>query len=277
MTSRRLPCPGRRFLLICGRLQVKHRTILELADKVAIVTGGDSGIGKAISELFATEGASVVVADITDNGTAESISKKGWTAAHVKVDVGDEAQVRELVSTTVSRFGGIDILCNNAGIELLKPLTETTEEDWDKLFHVNLKGVFLVSKHAIPEMIGRGGGTIVNTASQLGLVGLQNFSAYSASKAGVILLTKSMALECARQNIRVNCICPGPVQTPMLERELLTEPDPEAARRMWAGRQPIGRLGLPEEIAQAALFLASARSSFVIGHALVIDGGYTLG
>jgi NAD(P)-dependent dehydrogenase (short-subunit alcohol dehydrogenase family) len=156
-------------------------------------------------------------------------------------------------------------------------MTKTTEEEWDKVMQTNLKGVFLASKHAIPEMLKRGGGAIVNTASQLGLVGLENFTVYCASKGGVILLTKSMAIEYARQNIRVNCICPGPVQTPMLERELLTEPDPDAARKMWARRQPIGRLGQPQEIAQAALFLASERSSFVIGHALVVDGGYTLG
>jgi NAD(P)-dependent dehydrogenase (short-subunit alcohol dehydrogenase family) len=250
---------------------------LELSGKVAIVTGGDSGIGRAISELFAAEGASVVIADISDGGTARSISKKGAIALHVKTDVRDEKQVRRLVAHAKRRFGGIDILCNNAGIELLKPMTETTEEEWEKVMQTNLKGVFLASKHVIPEMLERGGGAIVNTASQLGLVGLENFTAYCASKGGVILLTRSMALEYARQNIRVNCICPGPVQTPMLERELLTEQDPEAARKMWARRQPVGRLGQPQEIAQAARFLASERSSFVIGHALVIDGGYTLG
>jgi NAD(P)-dependent dehydrogenase (short-subunit alcohol dehydrogenase family) len=250
---------------------------LELSGKVAIVTGGDSGIGRAISELFAAEGASVVIADISDGGTARSISKKGAIALHVKTDVRDEKQVRRLVAHAKRRFGGIDILCNNAGIELLKPMTETTEEEWEKVMQTNLKGVFLASKHVIPEMLERGGGAIVNTASQLGLVGLENFTAYCASKGGVILLTRSMALEYARQNIRVNCICPGPVQTPMLERELLTEQDPETARKMWARRQPVGRLGQPQEIAQAALFLASERSSFVIGHALVIDGGYTLG
>jgi NAD(P)-dependent dehydrogenase (short-subunit alcohol dehydrogenase family) len=249
---------------------------MELSGKVAIVTGGDSGIGKAISELFAAEGASVVVADIHDSGTAREISKKGGRAIYVKTDVGDEAQVRRLVARAKRSFGGVDILCNNAGIELLRPMLETTEEEWDRVLRTNLKGVFLTSKHVIPEMLKRGGGTIVNTASQLGLVGLENFTAYCASKGGVVLLTKSMALEYARKNIRVNCICPGPVQTPMLERELMTEPDPDAARKMWARRQPVERLGQPQEIAEAALYLASERSSFVVGHALVIDGGYTL-
>jgi NAD(P)-dependent dehydrogenase (short-subunit alcohol dehydrogenase family) len=249
---------------------------LELTGKAAIVTGGDSGIGAAISELFSEEGASVVVADIHDSGTADRITKKGGRAIHVKTDVRDEAQVRTLIARAKKSFGRIDILCNNAGIELLKPMTETTEDDWERVLQTNLKGVFLVSKHVIPEMLKSGGGTIVNIASQLGIVGLENYTAYSASKGGVVLLTKSMALEYARLKIRVNCICPGPIQTPMLERELLIEPDREAARKMWAQKQPIGRVGLPQEIAQAALFLASERSSFVVGHALVVDGGYTL-
>ena len=153
---------------------------MELSGKVAIVTGGDSGIGKAISELFAAEGASVVIADISDGGTADSISKKGGRAMHVKTDVRDEKQVKRLVAQTKRRFGGIDILCNNAGIELLKPMTRTTEEEWDRIMQTNLKGVFLTSKHVIPEMLERGGGAIVNTASQLGLVGLENFTAYCA-------------------------------------------------------------------------------------------------
>jgi NAD(P)-dependent dehydrogenase (short-subunit alcohol dehydrogenase family) len=249
---------------------------MELSGKVAIITGGDSGIGAAISELFSEEGASVVIADIHDSGTAAQIARKGGRALYVKTDVRNEAEVKRLITQTSESFGGIDIVCNNAGIVLLRPLTKTTAEEWERVLQTNLKSVFLVSKHAIPEMLRRGGGAIVNTASQLGLVGLENYTAYTASKGGVIQLTKSMALEYARQNIRVNCICPGPVQTPMLEAELLTERDPEAARRMWAQRQPIGRVGLPREIAQAALYLASDRSSFVVGHALVVDGGYTL-
>ncbi len=250
---------------------------LELSGKVAIVTGGDSGIGRAISELFAAEGASVVIADITEGTTAGSITRAGGAAWHVKADVRSDKDARRLVGAASERFGGVDILCNNAGVELLKPMTETTEEEWDRVLDTNLKGVFLVSRYAVPEMVKRGGGVIVNMASQLGLVGLENFATYCASKGGVVLLTKTMALEQIRHNIRVNCICPGPIQTPMIERELMTEPDPEAARRMWVGRQPIGRLGRPEEVAQTALFLASPRSSFVIGHALVVDGGYTLG
>ena len=249
---------------------------MELSGKTAIVTGGESGIGRAISELFASEGASVVIADLRDRGTARSIRRRGGRAVYVSTDVRDESQVKRLVSRAVKKFGGLDILCNSAGIVLVKPVTETTGAEWDRVLGTNLKGVFLASKHAIPEMLKRSGGAIVNIASQLGLVGLENLSAYCASKGGVVLLTKTMALEYAGRNIRVNCICPGPVQTPMLESEIRMEPDPEAARRAWAQKEPIGRVGLPEEIAQAALYLASGRSSFVVGHALVVDGGYIL-
>jgi NAD(P)-dependent dehydrogenase (short-subunit alcohol dehydrogenase family) len=249
---------------------------MELAGKTAIVTGGESGIGRAISELFAAQGANVVIADLTDRGTARTIARKGGKAVYVKTDVCSEAQAARLVSQAVKRFGGVDILCNNAGIVLFKPMSETTEDEWDRVLGTNLKGVFLVSKHAIPEMLKRKGGAIVNIASQLGLVGLEGFAAYCASKGGVVLLTKTMALEYAARNIRVNCICPGPIQTPMLESEIQMEPDPEAARKAWARKQPIGRIGSPDEIAQAALYLASERSSFVVGHALVVDGGYIL-
>ncbi|MDA4135572.1 MAG: glucose 1-dehydrogenase [Thaumarchaeota archaeon] len=249
---------------------------LELSGKVAIVTGGDSGIGKAISELFAAEGASVVIVDIADGTVADSISKGGGIAWHVKADVRSDQDAGRIVEAAVSKFGGVDVLCNNAGIELMKPMIETTEDEWDRVLDTNLKGVFLLSKHVIPEMIKRGGGSIVNTASQLGLVGLESFSAYCASKGGVILLTKAMALEHTRHNIRVNCVCPGPVETSMLERELMAQPNPDEAAKIWAERLPIRRFGTPGEVAQAVLFLASGRSSFSVGQILVVDGGYTI-
>jgi NAD(P)-dependent dehydrogenase (short-subunit alcohol dehydrogenase family) len=245
---------------------------MELSGKVAIVTGGSSGIGKAIVELFLAEGAKVVVADLKD----EAGSTQTENFRYMKTDVRSEQSANELMLKTREVFGGVDILCNNAGVELVKPLTETTEQEWSWVIDTNLKSVFLLSKYAVPEMISRGGGVIVNMASQLGLFGLEGFTAYCASKGGVIVLTKAMALEYAKNNIRVNCICPGPIQTSMLERELLLEKDPVAARKMWVDRVPIGRLGQPAEIAQAALFLASGRSSFMLGHALVVDGGYTL-
>lgn len=234
------------------------------------MTGGDSGIGRAISELLATEGAKVVIADVADSGPADAISKRGGVAWYVKTDVRRQEDARRLVEATIDRFGKVDILCNNAGIELMKPLAETTEEEWDRVLDTNLKGVFLLSRQVIPKMIETGGGVIVNTASQLGLVGLESFAAYCASKGGVILLTRAMALDYARYKIRVNCVCPGPIQTPMIERELKTEPEPEVARKAWAARLPLGRFGTPEEVAQAVLFLASDRSSFSIGEALEI-------
>jgi NAD(P)-dependent dehydrogenase (short-subunit alcohol dehydrogenase family) len=248
---------------------------LELAGKVAIVTGGNSGIGRAICELFAAEGARVVIADVNAYETLDPMTNRGGETMFIKTDIRDEDQVRNLVAQTVDAFQGVDILCNNAGIFLMKPLTETTGDEWDDVIDTNLKGAFLVSKHVIPHMVEKGGGTIVNTASQLGLVGLDRYTAYCASKGGMILLTKAMALEYARHGIRVNCVCPGAIDTPMVEKELSLEADPAVARKAWIAKHPLGRLGRAEEIAQAVLFLASERSSFATGEALVIDGGYT--
>jgi NAD(P)-dependent dehydrogenase (short-subunit alcohol dehydrogenase family) len=249
---------------------------MELDGKVAIVTGGSSGIGRAIASLFIREGSRVVVADITYNDTVIDIREKGASCLFFKVDVRKSFEVKRLVKACVDQFGKIDIVCNDAGIELLRPLVDTPEEEWDRVVDTNLKGPFLVSKYSLPYMIQRSTGNIINIASQLGLVGSQGFSAYCASKAGVILLTKVMALEYARYGIRVNCVCPGAINTPMVERELRLDPDPKKASETMMGKHPIGRLGKPEEVAQAVLFLASHRSSFVTGSSLVVDGGYTI-
>jgi NAD(P)-dependent dehydrogenase (short-subunit alcohol dehydrogenase family) len=251
--------------------------VLELEGKVALVTGGAAGIGRAISELFAEEGAIVVIADIVSAGdTIETIQKKGGTVKFLKTDVSDSSQVRMLVDETVRTYGTIDVVCNNAGVELLRPLIETSEADWDKVINTNLKGPFLISKYTLPHMLSKKAGTIINIASQLGIVGAENFSAYCASKGGLILFTKAMALECAPYGIRVNCICPGVIETPMLEREVNLDKRPEEARKRFLSKHPMGRIGRPEEIAQAALFLASGRSSFVTGDSLVVDGGYVV-
>jgi len=246
----------------------------ELEDKVAIVTGGSSGIGRAIVELFAKEGAKVVIADMQESDMVETV-KHGWTK-YVRTDVRECAQVQRLVEACVNEFGGIDIVCNDAGVGQNQPVVDTTEEDWDKIVDTNLKGVFLVCKYALPHMVKRKSGTIVNISSQLGLTALPGRGAYCASKAGVILLTKVLALEYAQRNIRVNCVCPGPIQTPMLEFTHSQDVDPAESKRNLLSMVPLARIGMPEEIAQAVLFLVSDRSSYVTGQYLIVDGGYVL-
>ena len=250
---------------------------MKLSGKVAIITGASSGIGRATALLFAMEGAKVVVnyshSDEEANDVVERIKEFGGDAIAVKADVSNESDVKKLISETIKRFKKIDILYNNAGIELQKPITVTTEEEWSKVLDVNLKGMFLCSKYAIPYL-SESKGVIVNTASIAGLVGSAMLSAYSASKGGVIALTKSLALELAPK-VRVNCICPGAIDTPMLRRFIDITPDPAAYEKQLASLHALGRLGKPEEIAQAALFLASEESSFITGIALPVDGGYT--
>jgi NAD(P)-dependent dehydrogenase (short-subunit alcohol dehydrogenase family) len=251
---------------------------MKLRDKVAIITGSSSGIGKATAILFAKEGAKVVVNYSHSKEEADEvvafIQVYGGEAIAVKADVSNEAEVKQLIAETVKRFGKIDILYNNAGVEMQKPLTEMSEDDWNYVLNINLKGMFLCAKHAIPHML-ENGGSIINTASALGLVGSAMLSAYSASKGGVVMLTKSLALEYADKHIRVNCICPGAIDTPMLRRFIDRSPNPKETERQLASSHPLGRLGKPEDIAEAALYLASDDSSFVTGHSLVVDGGFT--
>jgi NAD(P)-dependent dehydrogenase (short-subunit alcohol dehydrogenase family) len=265
---------GCSFESLEGLKFLNHR--MELENKVAIVTGGNSGIGRNISELFAQEGAKVVIADMQEGEVAQNITKRGGSALFLKTDVRSSSQVQRLVEACVSEFGGLDVVCNNAGVGQNQPVSDTTEEDWDRIVDTNLKSVFLVSKYAVPLMVKRQEGAIVNTSSQLGLTALPGRGAYCASKAGVILLTRVLALEYAEQGIRVNCVCPGPIQTPMLEFTHNQEADPAEARRKLISRVPLARLGKPDEIAQAVLFLASKRSSYITGQHLVVDGGYVI-
>ncbi|HKM75027.1 MAG TPA: SDR family NAD(P)-dependent oxidoreductase [Candidatus Bathyarchaeia archaeon] len=249
---------------------------MDLENKVAIVTGGCSGIGSSIAELFAREGARVMIGDIReDQRTLARINAQGGTVAFVQTDVRKSLEVQNLVDKTIANYGTIDVVCNDAGIELIRPLIQTTEEEWNNVLDTNLKGMFLVSKFALPHLIKKKKGSIINIASQLGLVGLERWGAYCASKGGVIMLTKAMAVEYGTYGIRVNCICPGAIETPMMERELELEKNPEEAKKHFISLHPIGRLGKPEEIAEAGLFLASDRSSFITGSALVVDGGFT--
>lgn len=248
---------------------------MRLKNKTAIVTGAGSGIGRAIALLFSKEGAKVVVADWSEKGggeTAEQIKKKGGEVIFVKTDVSKSGDIDKMVKACLKEFGQVDILVNNAGIHKGAPLDETNEKDWDKIIDVDLKGVFLGSKKVVPEMIKRGKGKIINTASIAGMVGFSEMSAYCAAKGGVISLTKEMALELASKKINVNCISPGVIKTPMSEKILK---DPAVKKNMKAST-PYPRLGEPEDIAHAALYLASDESDFVTGENLVVDGGWTV-
>ena len=249
---------------------------VRLKDKVAIITGAASGIGKATAKLFAEHGAKVVVADIDKDGgsqTVTQIQNGGNEAIFVETDVTLKVNTEKMVAQTVETYGKLDILFNNAGIAMRLPVAELPEEDWHRCLDVNLTGVFLCAKAAIPAMLKNGGGSIINMSSIYGVVGADVRAAYVASKGGVTNLTRGMALDYAENNIRVNCICPGFVETPLVAGVIKTPEEYQAL----ADKHPMRRLGQPEEIAYGALYLASDESAFVTGIALPIDGGYTAG
>jgi len=251
---------------------------MRLYGKVSLITGAATGIGEASALLFAEEGAKIVVADVKASEgleTVNKIKKFGGQAIYVEADVSRPEDVRRMIEETVKNFGKLDILFNNAGICINKSIQETTEEDWDRVLDTNLKGVFLGCKYAVPQMLKQGEGTILNTASEVGLVGANNLVAYCASKGGVIQFTRALALDVADKNIRVNGLCPGVTMTPLLENSIVTAPDPEVRKRFLENTVPINRIASPEEIAKGALFLASSDSSFMTGATLVIDGGWT--
>ena len=242
-------------------------------NKVAIVTGGSFGIGRAAALAFSKKGANVVIADwIEDKETLNLIKASGGEAVFVKCDVSKSNDVKAFVEKTISSFGRLDYAFNNAGIEgISAPVQDCTEENWDKTIGINLKGIWLCMKYEIPEMLKQGKGAIVNCASGAGLVGFPGLPAYVASKHGVIGLTKTSALECAKLGIRVNAVCPGAIKTPMIDR--LTGNKKEAEEQ-FAGLEPIGHLGQPEEVANAVIWLCSDEASFVTGHAMAVDGGW---
>ena len=247
-----------------------------LKGKVALITGGGSGMGRASSLLFAREGATVAVVDRADEAgeeTARLIEADGGTASFIHADVADAADVDNMVETTVKAYGRLDILFNNAGVEGPSVnLLEYGEDDWERIIAINLTAVYRAMRAAIPHMIEQGGGVILSTASVAGLVGLARSSAYSAAKAGVIGLTRTVALEYGPRGIRANCICPGFIATPMLDR-VLGDREAEVLHRL----APLRRVGTPEDIAAAALFLASDESSYVTGVPFMVDGGYVAG
>jgi len=249
-----------------------------LRGRIAIVTGGAAGIGQATARLFANEGAHVVVLD-KDGAGAESvaaeITERGGTAAARTTDVSRADEAEAAVAFAVERFGTVDVLVNNAGIELKRPVEETTEEEWDRVLAVNLKSVFLMSKNVIGIMKAKRRGAIVNNSSVGYFIAAPNSAAYGASKAGMMALTRGMALELSPFNIRVNAVCPGVIDTPMNERNLMRADDPDAMRRSWFEVTPLNRLGRPEDVANAMLFLACDESDFITGTPLIIDGGRT--
>lgn len=246
-----------------------------LVGRVAIVTGAASGIGRATAELFGREGAQVVLADVDSmpgEAAAREIAAHGQ-AVFERADVTRAADAQRLVERARREFGALHILVNSAGVMRRATVVELEESDWDRVLAVNVKSVFLLSKHAIPVMAASGGGSIINVASGWGLAGGPRAAAYCASKGAVVLLTKAMAIDHGPENIRVNCVCPGDTDTPMLRSEALQLEEPDGEFLAAAARRPLGRVGTPQEIAQAILFLAGAASSFMTGAALVVDGG----
>jgi NAD(P)-dependent dehydrogenase (short-subunit alcohol dehydrogenase family) len=249
-----------------------------LAGKVAFVTGAASGIGRATALAFAHAGASVTVADISEQGvqeTASMIEDLGARALPVRCDVTSSEDVHAALARTVAPFGRLDAAFNNAGVEQpVTPTADITEDEWDRIVAINLRGVFLCMKHQIPLLLQHGGGAIVNTSSGAGVVGITGQAAYTAAKHGVVGLTKSAALDYARSGVRINAVCPGIIATEMMDR--FTGGTTEGRDRVIA-QEPIGRMGTAEEIAAAVLWLCSDAAAFVVGHAMVIDGGQTVG
>ena len=245
----------------------------QFTGKTAIVTGGSFGIGRATAINFAIRGAKVAIVDcIEDNETLELIKASGGEAIFIKCDVSNVDEVKKMFEEIIRTFGKIDYAFNNAGIEGISALThECTDENWDRTIGVNLKGIWLCMKYEIQQMLKQGKGAIVNNASIAGLVGFQGLPAYSASKHGIVGLTKTSALEYAKSGIRVNAVCPGVIKTPMIDR--FTGNDKEAEKQ-FENMEPIGRMGEPEEVAEVVIWLCSESASFVTGNAMQVDGGW---
>ena len=250
-----------------------------MKNKVAVVTGAASGIGLATAEAFASEGASVVAVDIDPSGAslADRISAEGGLAYFVEADLTNQDDCASVAETVQHVYGGVDVLVNNAGVIHRATILDTSEADWDRLMDVNVKTIYLLSREIIPLMVQRGGGSIINTASGWGLAAGPRAAAYCASKGAVVQLTKAMAIDHARDGVRVNCVCPGDIDTPMLEVEAKGLDVPRGHLLAEAAERPMGRVGFASEVAASILYLAGNESAFVTGTSLVIDGGGLLG
>ena len=255
------------------------KAVMKLKDKVAIITGSSKGIGQGCARVFAGEGAAVVIVSRTEGpglAMVKEIQDKDGRAIYVQTDVSQSEPVQNMIKRTIEEFGKLDILINNAGYHISKNVYETSEEEWDFIINTNLKSVFLCSKYAIPYL-RKTKGCIINISSMVGLVGQSNAGAYSATKGGIIAMTKGMALDFAQDGIRVNCICPGWIKTLLVDDWFSQQPDEPKAREYINSVHPLGRIGTIEECGRAALFLATEDSSFMTGSILTEDGGVTLG
>jgi NAD(P)-dependent dehydrogenase (short-subunit alcohol dehydrogenase family) len=251
---------------------------MRLANKICIVTGAGSGIGRASALLFAAEGARVVAADIDEAAAASIVAEMSTEGLARRVDVADEGETQALAAETVERFGRIDVLFNNAGIAGVGDLEETSLELWERVMSVNARGVFLMSRAVVPQMIAQKSGSIVNMSSAIAHTGLARRVSYAASKGAVLALTKSMQVDLAPHGVRVNALMPGTIMTPFVEQYLAKSyADPEEGKKSIRARQLTGDLGMPEDIAYAALYLASDESKYMAGSGFVIDGGMTAG
>jgi NAD(P)-dependent dehydrogenase (short-subunit alcohol dehydrogenase family) len=249
---------------------------LNLKDKIVIITGGGSGIGEATSKLFAKEGAKVIIADINEERAEKVAREIGNLAFPIKVDISKIDEIEYMVNNIIDNFGKIDILINNAGIYRKGDILSITEDEFHELINVNVKGVLFCTKYVAKEMIKQKKGVIINIASEAGIVGIKNQVIYNLTKSAVISITKSCAIDLAPYGIRVNCISPGTTLTPLVEEAIKNEKDPESILRMVESNRPLNRLGKPEEIAFAIVFLASDLAGYATGANLSIDGGYTI-
>ncbi|MDP7242519.1 MAG: glucose 1-dehydrogenase [Rhodospirillales bacterium] len=253
---------------------------MKLENHVAVITGAASGIGRAIAELFAKEKAIVAIVDIDEanlQAVAEAIRSKGGTALPFVGNVVEKKLAAETIASVVQEFGRVDSLVSSAAVSVGKILTDTSEDEWDRVFSVNVKGTFLWCKAALSHMTHAGGGSIVTVASQLALAGGRGSASYIASKGAIVSMTRSIALDYAANGVRANVLIPGAIQTPMLEQSFACQPDPEAMRQRVTARHPLGRIGKAEEVALGALYLVSNDSSFTTGALLPIDGGWLAG